>query len=71
VSNAKDGSQARTTSAMGVGVNESAILFVMNEELAQAIAKTVRDFVHYFGTVDHPKLETWIEDTLKQQGIGS
>lgn len=35
-------------------------------EAAARIAQTVRDFVHYFETVDHPKLEEWILDTMQQ-----
>lgn len=37
------------------------------EALAHELAKTVRDFEHYFETIDHPKLETWLEDTLREK----
>lgn len=37
-----------------------------NSAFAYEIAKTVRDFEHYFGTLDNPKLEEWIEDTLNK-----
>lgn len=39
---------------------------VNEAELAKLLAKTVRDFEDYFKTVDHPKLEEWLEDTLKE-----
>lgn len=36
-----------------------------SKELTAAIAKTVRDFDHYFHDLDNKKLEEWIESTIK------
>jgi hypothetical protein len=35
------------------------------EALTRVVAKAVRDFVYYFGTTDHPRLEAWIEDAIR------